>query len=179
MHISILGPNLPESMYLGHDHQFQVLYLQLACSICSNVKFHKDWNTFQFWNRISHKNQAHCNFKTKSVQVLNFGSRCAISNIIFMINLLDLLRLPNFIELGIYFILRRKFPWNEGIDTCFNVKCVLPGCNFYFLGGNLVITARYLVITARYCSLLGGYWWIMLLTGGYCSISLVTACSHS
>ena len=47
------------------------------------------------------------------------------------------------------------------IDTCFNVEYVLPGRNFDFLGGYLVVTARYimvtvryLVVTARYCSLL-------------------------
>ena len=28
-----------------------------------------------------------------------------------------------------------KFSWNEGIDTCFNVECVLLGRNFDFLGG--------------------------------------------
>ena len=43
------------------------------------------------------------------------------------------------------------------MDTCFNIECVLLGCNFYFLGGYLVVTARYLVVmvvTARYRSLL-------------------------
>ena len=47
--------------------------------------------------------------------------------------------------------------WNEGIDTCFNVKCVLLGRNFDFLGGYLVVTACYLVVTGGYYSLLGGY----------------------
>ena len=45
-----------------------------------------------------------------------------------------------------------RFSWNEGIDTCFNVECVLLGRNFDFLGGYLVVTTRNLVITARYCS---------------------------
>ena len=40
-----------------------------------------------------------------------------------------------------------------GIDTCFNVKCELLGRNCDFL-----------VVTAGYCSLLGGYWWLLLVT---------------
>ena len=65
--------------------------------------------------------------------------------------------LPNFIALGIHFIFGTKFSWIEGIDTCFNVECMLLGRNFNFLGGYLVFTARYLVVPAGYCSLLGGY----------------------
>ena len=45
---------------------------------------------------------------------------------------------------------------NERIDTCFNVECMLLGRNFDFLGG-------YLVVTACYCSLLGGYWLLLLV----------------
>ena len=56
-----------------------------------------------------------------------------------------------------------KFSWNEKIDTCFNVECVLLGRNFDFLGGYLVVTARYLMVTARY----------LMVTGGYCSLLLV------
>ena len=107
-----------------------------------------------------------------------FGSRSAISNIIFMINKLDRFWLPNFITLGIYFIFGTKLSWNEGIDACFNVECMLLGRNFDFLGGYLVVTARCLVVTLRYCSLLGGYWWLLFVTGGYCSLPLVTAHSH-
>ena len=33
-----------------------------------------------------------------------------------MINELDLLWVPNFIALGIYFLFETKFSWNEGID---------------------------------------------------------------
>ena len=76
-------------------------------------------------------------------EVFNFRSRSTISNIIFMINKLDLLWLPNFIALGICFIFRTKFSWNKGIHACFNVECVLLGHNFDFLGGYLVVTARY------------------------------------
>ena len=117
-----------------------------------------------------HKNWAQCNFNTKSVQVLNFRSRYATSNIIFMINKLDLLRLANFITLGIYFIFGTKFSWNEGIDTCFNVKCVLLGRNFDFLGGYLFITCSLLVVTAHYVVVTGGY---CRLLGGYCQLLLV------
>ena len=95
-------------------------------------------------------------------------SRSAVSNIIFMINKLDLLWVPTFIALRIYFIFRSKFSWNEGFDTCFNVECVLLGRNFDLLEGYLVVTARYLVVTAAYCLLLDGYWWLLLLTGSYC-----------
>ena len=76
--------------------------------------------------------------------------------------------MSKFVALGIYFIFRTTFSWNERTDTCFKVECVLLGRNYDFLGG-------YLVITARYCSLLGGYWWLLLVTGGYCSLPLVTA----
>ena len=86
--------------------------------------------------------------------------------------------MPNFIALGIYVIFGTKFSWNEGIDACFNVECVFLGCNFDFLGGYLVITARYLVVTAGYCPLPGGYWWLLLVSSGYYSSPLVTARSH-
>ena len=67
-----------------------------------------------------------------------------------MINELDLLWVPNYIALGIFFIFGAKFSWNEGIDNCFNIKCVLLGRNFDFL----VVTARYQEVTAGYRSLL-------------------------
>ena len=81
-----------------------------------------------------------------------------------MINELDLLWVPNFIVLGIYFIFGTKFSWNEVIDTCFNVEYVLLGRNFGFIGGYLVVTARYLMVTALYCSLAGGYGSLPLVT---------------
>ena len=70
------------------------------------------------------------------------------------------------------------FSWNDGIDTWFIVECVLLGRNFDFLVGYLVVTAPYLVVTAGYCLLPGVYWWLLLLTGGYCSLLLVTARSY-
>ena len=70
--------------------------------------------------------------------------------------------MPNFIALTIYFIFGTKFSWNELTDTCFNVKYVLLGRNFDFLGG-------YLVVTARCC----------LLPGGYSSLLVVTPCYRS
>ena len=111
--------------------------------------------------------RTHCNFETKFVQVFNFGSRSGTSNITFMINKLDLLWVRNFVTFGIYFIFETKF----SLNACFDVKCVLLGRNFDFLGG--------------YCSLPSGYywwplvtWWLLLITDGYCSLPLVTAHSH-
>ena len=81
--------------------------------------------------------------------------------------------MPNFIGLGIYFIFGTKFSWNEGTDICFNVECVFHGRNFNFLGGYLVVTARYPVIAAGYCSLPGGYWWLLVVTARYCFFPLL------
>ena len=53
------------------------------------------------------------------------------------------------------------------------MECVLIGGNFHFLGSYVVDVARYLVVTARYCSLLGGYWWLLLITGDYCLFLLI------
>ena len=79
-----------------------------------------------------------------------------------MVNERDLLWVPNFITLGLYFLLGTKFSWNEGTDTCVNVECVSLCCNFDFLAGYLVVNARYLVVIARHSSLM-----------------VVTACYHS
>ena len=116
-----------------------------------SAKFHKTW--------------AHCNFETKSAQVFHFRSRSAVSNI-FVINEFDLLWLPNFIALQIYFISGTKFSLNEGIDTCFDVECVLLGHNFDFLGG-------YSLLPSGYCLLLGGYWWLLLVNPCSCSFPLL------
>ena len=89
-------------------------------------------------------------------------------HIILMINELHLLWVPNFITLGIYFPFGTEFSWNEETHTCFNVERVLLGRNFDVLDGYLVVNVRYLMVTT-------GYW---SLPGGYCSLSLVTACSH-
>ena len=51
--------------------------------------------------------------------------------------------MPNFIALGMYFLFGTKFSWNEGIDIYFDVEYVLLDRNFDFLGGYLVVTARY------------------------------------
>ena len=79
----------------------------------------------------------------------------------------------NFIALGIYFIFGTKFSWNEGIDTCFNVKCVLLGRNFDYFGGYLVVTASYLMVTARYLVVTSGYCLLMVVTVRYQSLLLV------
>ena len=70
-------------------------------------------------------------------------------------------------------ILGTKFSWNKGIDTCFNVECVLLSRSFGFLGGYLVVTARYLVVTVGYYLLPGGYWWLLLVTACYCLFPLL------
>ena len=77
----------------------------------------------------------------------------------FQISYLWLTNLSNFIALGIYFIFGTKFSWNEEIDTCFNVECVLLGHNFDFLDGYLVVTAR--------------YWWLLLVAPRYWSFPLL------
>ena len=78
--------------------------------------------------------------------------------------------MPNFLALGIYFIFGIIFSWNERIDTCLNVECVLLGHNFDFFGGYLVVIARYLVVTGGYCLLL-------VVTASYCLLLLVATFS--
>ena len=75
------------------------------------------------------------------------------------INERDLLWVLNLIALGSHFLFEIKFPWNEGINTCFNVKCVLLGRNFNFLGGYILVTPR--------------YWWLHLVTTRYYSLPLL------
>ena len=74
--------------------------------------------------------------------------------------------MPNFIALGIYFIFGTKFSWVEGIDTCFNVECMLLDLilNFWWL-------------LSSYCSLPVGYWWLLLVTACYHSLLLVPTIS--
>ena len=81
----------------------------------------------------------------------------------------------NFTALGIYFIFGNKFSWNEAIDTCFNVECVLLDRTFYYYGGYLVVTACYLVVTARYVVVTARY---LVVTAHYWWLLLVTALSH-
>ena len=83
--------------------------------------------TLQFWDQF-------CPILGQDLQILN---------IIFKTNELDLLWVTKFIALETYFIFGTKSSWNGGIDTCFNVEYVLFGRNFDFLGGYLVVTARY------------------------------------
>ena len=81
--------------------------------------------------------------------------------------------MPNIKALGIYFIFGTKFSWNEGVDTCFSVKCVLFGRNFDFLGGYVVVTACYLVVTARYLVVTGDSCSLLMVTSRYRSLLLV------
>ena len=90
-----------------------------------------------------------------------------------MINKLHLLRVSNFIALGIYFLFGTKFFWKEETDTCFNVECVLLGRNFNFLGAYLVVNARYLMVTTGYCSLPSSYCSLLVVTARYRSLLLV------
>ena len=122
---------------------------------------HKSWNTLQLWDQI-------CPISGPDLQ---------FSNIIFKINRLDLLWVLNFIALGIYFTFGTKFFGNEGIDTWFNVDCLLLGRNFDFFGGYLVVTARYLVVTALYLVVTGGYSSWLVVTARYHSLLLVSTFS--
>ena len=81
--------------------------------------------------------------------------------------------MPNFIALGVNFLSGTKFSWKEDTDTCFNVKCVVLGRNFDFLGSNLVVTARYLMVTALYLVVTVGYCSLLVVTARYCSLLLV------
>ena len=49
------------------------------------------------------------------------ASECLLSHHIF-INELDLLWVSNFIALGMYFLFRTKFSWNDVIEICFNIE---------------------------------------------------------
>ena len=82
-----------------------------------------------------------------------------------MINELDLFWLANFMVMEIYFIFGTKFSWNEGIDTCFNIECVLLGRNFDFL----VVTWWLLLVT----------WWLLAVTARYSRLLLVNARYYS
>ena len=81
-----------------------------------SAKFHKSWNKLQFWDQI-------CPISSQYPQ---------FSNILFTINKLDLLWVPNFIALRIYFIFGTKFSWNEGLILVL-MTCVLLGRKFDFL----------------------------------------------
>ena len=102
-----------------------------------------------------------------------------------MINELDLLSVPNFTALGIFFFFMCVYVcvcvwgggegWrgeNEETYTCFNVECVLLGRNFDLRGGYCSLPSDY------FCLLLltgGGYFWLLPVTGGYCLLLVVTA----
>ena len=121
-----------------------------------------------------YKDQAHCNFETKTAQVFNFRSRSTISNITFTINEPDLLWVPLFHSIrNIFQFWNHIFLQWRDWSLCFNVECVLLGRNCDFLGSCLVVTAFYLVVTAGYCLLPGGYWWLLLITARYCSFPLL------
>ena len=119
-----------------------------------------------------------------------------IWNIIFMINELDLLSVPNFTALGIFFFFMCVCVWGgRGGGGRMRRLILVLMSNVCYLAEILiyvVVTVRYLVITSVYCSLLvvvtsgycpllvvtACYWWLLLVTSGYCSLPLVTARSH-
>ena len=107
-----------------------------------SAKFHKNWNTLQFWGQI-------CPISSQYRQ---------FSNILFTINKLDLLWVPNFITLRIYFIFGTKFSWNEGLTLVLMI-CVLLGRKFDFL----MVTWWLLLVT----------WWLLVVTACYRSLLLV------
>ena len=132
------------------------------------------------------KNRALCNFETKSAQDFlpvnfNCGSIFVISNITFMINKLDLLWLPNFIALGIYFAFRTKYlPGIRGL-----ILVVMSNACY------LAVILIFLVVIWWFCSLPSGYcslllvtwwlllvtWWLLVVTARYCLLLLVTTLS--
>ena len=71
--------------------------------------------------------------------------------------------LPNFGSRSAIFIFGTNFSWNEGIDTCFNVKYVLLGRNFDFFWW----------LARVYCSLPGGYCLLLVVTARYRWLMLV------
>ena len=75
------------------------------------------------------------------------------SNIIFKINELNLLS-AKFPSIGNIFHFWNHIFLEWGIDTCFNVECVLLDCNYDFFGGYFVVTGCYLVVAAHYLVLL-------------------------
>ena len=127
-------------------------------------------NGFQFEKWLHHLIMA---LKVFGIAILkNAGEQSLLKiayHIIFTINELELLWVPNFIALGIYFIFGSKFSWNEGIDSSLMSNVGYLAVILIFL----VVTARYLVVSAGYCSLPGGYWWLLLVTACYCSFLLL------
>ena len=103
----------------------------------------------------------------------NFRSRSAVSNIIFMINELDLLSVPNFIALGYISILGPNFPGMRGLilvlmsNVCYLAVILIF---LWLLGG-------YCSLSSGYCWLLLITWWLLLVTGGYSSLLLVSTFS--
>ena len=121
-----VGTQFARTYNLGSRPRFEgtIFIINQHVRLALGMKYHKNLSMFPFVLIAKfYKNQTHCNFETKSAQAFNFGSRYAISNIIFMINKLDLLWVLNFIAPGIFLIVGTKFSWNEEVDTCFNVEC--------------------------------------------------------
>ena len=129
----------------------------LVMTACGNFTF--NW-IFQFWDQIC-------------------------PSFIYKVNELDLLWVPNFIALRMYFIYGTKFSWNEGTDTC-QIDLMSNVCSlvviiifWWLLGGYCSLPSGYCsILLVTWCLLLGGYWRSLLVTGFYCLLPLVTARSH-
>ena len=106
-----------------------------------------------------HKNRAHFNFETKPVQVFKFRSRSTISNIIFMINKLDLLSLPDFIVLEYISFLGPNFPGMKGL--------------ILVLMSNICYLAVILIFLVVTWWLLLVIWWLLVVTTCYRWLLLV------
>ena len=103
------------------------------------------------------------NFKIAILQ--NVGEQPFLKvdyHIIFMINEIDLFVVSaKFHSIGnIFPFWDQIFSWNEKIDICFNVECVLLCRNFDFLGG-------YWSLPSGYYWLLLVIWWLLLVTTCY------------
>ena len=127
-----------------------------------------------------HKNRAHCSFETKSTRAFYLGSKCAISNIILMINKLDDLPwLPDSIALGDIFhfwdhIFLEWGDWylSNNAEVCYLAVILVFLVDTWLL---LLVTYGYCSLPNDYCSLPNGY---CSLPNGYCSLPLVTARSY-
>ena len=94
-HISILEPNLPQSIILGQDNSKYYIN-DLDVQFALGAKFHKNWNTFQFWGQIS--------------QIFIFVSGSPIPVNILIISMVHLFWVLNFIKIRHIAILRSNLP---------------------------------------------------------------------
>ena len=92
--LSTIRPVFPYYLSVSYNYDSKYYIPNKHVPFALSSKFRKNWSTLQF--------------SDQTAQVFNFGSRSAISNIVFRINEFDLLWGPNFIALAIYFIFGTK-----------------------------------------------------------------------